>query len=90
MTSKKINIDNLNDEEKGYLIGLFIGDGYLHHDRWRHYKINFYLNQEKDKDIAKFTIILLKKIGLLPYIAFHHGCLIVRLNSKFFYGYLKR
>ena len=39
----KIELDNISKAEKGYLIGLFIGDGYLYHDRWRHYKINFYL-----------------------------------------------
>ena len=72
----KIELNNINNAEKGYLIGLFVGDGYLYHDRWGHYKINFYLNPKKDRDIAKFTINLLNKIGLSPYIMHHKGCLI--------------
>jgi hypothetical protein len=41
---KKIALCNLNQCEKGYLIGLCIGDGNQYLDRWRHYKINFYFN----------------------------------------------
>ena len=88
MTLTKINLNRLIDKEKGYLFGLFIGDGYLYHDQWRHYKVNYFLNPKTDKDIVKYTTILLKKIGLLPYIMTHHGCLIIRLNSKEFYTYL--
>jgi LAGLIDADG-like domain len=86
---KTIILSNLNEGEKGYLVGLFIGDGYLHQDRWRHYKINFYFNDKKDKDIVDYTILLLKKIGLSPYSMFHHGCRVVRLNSRCFYIFLK-
>ena len=68
MESKKIDLDVLNDKEKGYLIGLFIGDGYKYHDKWGHYKINFYLNPQKDEDVAKFIIDLLKRIAVSPYI----------------------
>jgi hypothetical protein len=89
MISKKIDITNLNYKEQGYLIGLFVGDGYLYHDRWGHYKVNFFLNPAKDKDIADFTVFLLKKIGLSPYTMIHHRCLIIRLNSKAFYVYLQ-
>lgn len=89
MLSKKININHLNDEERGYLIGMFIGDGYLYRDRWGHYKVNFFLNPIKDKDIADFTLALLKKIDLSPYTMIHHRCLIIRLNSKTFYEYLQ-
>jgi intein-encoded DNA endonuclease-like protein len=86
----KIQIINLNEGEKGYLYGLFIGDGNLHHDNDRHYRINFYFNPKKDVDIVEYTVFLLKKIGLLPYITLHHGCIIVRINSKSFYIFLKK
>jgi intein-encoded DNA endonuclease-like protein len=84
-----IKINGLNDGEKGYLIGLFFGDGYLHHDKGRHYRIYFYFNPKKDCDIVNYTIFLLKKIQLSPYTMFHHGCIIVRINSKLFYNFLK-
>jgi hypothetical protein len=87
---KKIALCNLNQCEKGYLIGLYIGDGNQYLDRWRHYKINFYFNYKKDKDIVNYTILLLKKIGLSPYKMFHKGCTIVRLNSKSFYIFLNK
>lgn len=83
-----MNLNRLIDGEKGYLVGLYIGDGYLYYDGWRHYKVNFFLNPKTDKDIIEYTTILLKKIGLSPYIMTHHGCLIIRLNSKEFYTYL--
>ena len=86
----KIELNNINNAEKGYLIGLFVGDGYLYHDRWGHYKINFYLNPKKDRDIAKFTINLLNKIGLSPYIMHHKGCLIIRINSKKLFLYIQK
>jgi intein/homing endonuclease len=84
-----IKINALNNGEKGYLIGLFFGDGYLHHDKGRHYRIYFYFNPKKDCDIVNYTILLLKKIQLSPYIMFHHGCIIIRINSKLFYNFLK-
>jgi hypothetical protein len=88
MVLKKININFLSDAEKGYLIGLFVGDGYLYYDKWRHYKVEFYFNPIKDGDIAKFAIDLLKLIGLSPYTMHHHRCLIIRVNSKELYEYL--
>lgn len=74
----------------GYLIGLFVGDEYLYHDRWGHYKINFYLNPKKYRDIAKFTINLLNKIGLSLYIMHHKGCLIICINSKKLFLYIQK
>ena len=90
MVIKKINIKCFNNLERGYLIGLFVGDGYLYHDKWGHYKINFYFNPNKDKDIAEITYFLLKKLGLSPYFMFNHGCLIVRSNSKQLFSYIQK
>ncbi len=84
-----IKINALSDSEKGYLIGLYFGDGYLHYDKGRHYRINFYFNPKKDCDIVNYTILLLKKIQLSPYTMLHHSCIIVRVNSKLFYNFLK-
>ncbi len=87
MSLNKINLSKLKDKEKAYLVGMLIGDGYLYHDKWRHYKINIFLNPIKDMDIAYFIISLLKKIGINSYFMDHHGCLILRFNSKLFFEF---
>ncbi len=79
----------LNEKEKGYLFGLFIGDGYLYKGKCRHYQTYFYLNPTKDKDVAEFILKILKKIGISPYIMEHHGCLVIRINSKELYNDFK-
>ncbi len=68
---------------------MFAGDGYIYYDIGRHYRVEFYLNPKKDEDIAYFILVLLRKIKLFPCIMFHHGCLIIRLNSKIFHHFLK-
>ena len=89
MRNNEINMNRLNEYEIGYITGLFIGDGYLYHDRWRHYKVEFYLNYKKDKDVANFIVYLLKKVGLNPYFMIRDGCLIIRLNSKLLYFFIR-
>lgn len=89
MPLKTIDLDAINIKEKAYLVGIIAGDGYLYHDKWRHYKTNIYLNPSKDEDIVKYVIFLLQKVGLNPYIMHHHGCLIIRLNSKAFFNFIK-
>ena len=50
-------LSNLSDLEKGYLFGLFEGDGYKYHDKkQRHYQVEFYLNSIKDIEIIKNKI----------------------------------
>ncbi len=52
--------EELSKKEQGYLVGLFIGDGYSHHDKNnRHYNVDFYLNSVRDKDIIRYLIKLL-------------------------------
>ncbi len=59
---QKIKIDNRSEKEKGYLTGLFIGDGYRNYNKKdRHYNVEFYLNSSKDLDIQQYLIALLKK-----------------------------
>ncbi len=60
-------MDSLTEKEKGYLFGLFLGDGYAYHDKkQRHYSIEFFLNSEKDIDVVNFLRGLLLKIGTKP------------------------
>ena len=83
MRNNEINMNRLNEYEIGYITGLFIGDGYLYHDRWRHYKVEFYLNYKKDKDVANFIVYLLKKVGLNPYFMIRDGCQNARIQMLY-------
>lgn len=80
-----MEFDNLNEKEKGYLFGMFEGDGYKIHDKKsRHYHIEFYLNSIKDKEIIDFIVSLLKKIKLNPnlYQDKRYNCKRIRVYSK--------
>ena len=81
-------MSNLSDKEIGYLVGLYLGDGYTSYDNNRHYKVGFCLNPKRDGDIIERTFQLLIKMGLAPYRIENHGCLEVRANSKEFYRFL--
>jgi len=75
----------LSEKEKGYLAGLFEGDGYKYHDiKGRHYQTEFYLNSERDKEIIGFLLKLLNKIKLntQKYLDKRFNCLRLRINSK--------
>ena len=84
-----MEFDNLSEKEKGYLFGMFEGDGYKIHDKKsRHYHVEFYLNSVKDKEIIKLIVNLLKKIKLNPNLyqdkRFH--CKRIRVYSKQLFG----
>ena len=80
---------NLSLKEEGYLQGLFDGDGYVIYDKKsRHYQVDFYLNSEKDKDIIKFLLLLLKKKELNAQIYQDKRCHCkrIRIYSKIFFN----
>ncbi|PIU75686.1 hypothetical protein COS75_02960 [Candidatus Pacearchaeota archaeon CG06_land_8_20_14_3_00_35_12] len=84
----KININKLSIKEKGYLLGLFAGDGYAHHNKKdRHYTAEFYLNSERDKKTKDFLISLLEKVGLNVFVFKDKrcDCVRIRVHSKEFY-----
>src|SRR4030042_2117591 len=65
MSYKAIHFDKITKMEMGYLIGLFMGDGYYVHDKkYRHYTIEFYLHRKRNEMIQKYLIEILKKVGL--------------------------
>lgn len=93
MRGRELNITNLSEKEKGYLFGLFEGDGYKIHDKKsRHYHVEFYLNSLKDKKIIIFLNKLLKKIGLKPnlYQDKRFNCKRVRVYSKNLFNIIKK
>ena len=68
----KINLNLLNDSEKGYLTGLFTGDGSFNKGRKEHrFFVRFALDAKRDKDVALRLTHLFgkagKKISLIPY-----------------------
>ena len=85
-----MNIEKLSEKERGYLLGLFCGDGYAYHNKKdRHYSVDFYLNSKKDKDIHKRLIDLLRKIGLRVFVFkdTRFNCIRTRVHSKQFYHF---
>ncbi len=81
----------LTAKERSYVIGLFLGDGYSNFNpKDRHYRVDFCLNSEKDKDIIVFLEYLLKKAG---YNCFkvkdkRFNATSIRINSKQLMVYL--
>lgn len=61
----EISMNNLSEMERGYLFGMYEGDGYaIHEKKTRHYTIEFYLDSIRNVNIQSYLISLLEKIGL--------------------------
>ena len=85
MRGRELKLEKLKEKEKGYLFGLFEGDGYKIHDKKsRHYHVEFYLNSLKDIDIINYIVKLLMKINLKPnlYQDKRFNCKRIRVYSK--------
>jgi hypothetical protein len=83
----------LEEKEKGYLMGLYLGDGYSHHDeKNRHYTTEFYLNSVKDLEIKKYLIKILKKMSLNAIITKdkRYNCNRIRVRSKDLFYYISK
>jgi len=62
MTYMDLNV--LSEEEEGYLLGMFVGDGNLIVKRKRgRYLTKFALDAERDQDIADYLLSVFKKAG---------------------------
>lgn len=80
-----MDFDKLSEKEKGYLFGIFEGDGYkIYHKKSRHYHVEFYLNSVNDIKIIDFLVNLLRKIDLNPniYQDKRCNCKRIRVYSK--------
>ncbi|UCD20522.1 MAG: LAGLIDADG family homing endonuclease [archaeon] len=79
-------------KEKGYIFGLFAGDGYSYHNKKdRHYTVEFYLNSIRDKDIEKYLVSILKKRGFIVHLSKdkRFNCKRIRVHSKEFFQEIK-
>lgn len=87
---KRIKI--LTKKEFGYLLGMFLGDGYAHHHKKsRHYTVSFYLNTNKDSDIIAYVNRLLTKLdfNVLRFDNKRDNCTRVYIHSKDFMYFIK-
>lgn len=78
---------NITDKQLGYIVGLFVGDGYSNYNpKDRHYKVEFYLNSLKDKAILDYLCKLLQKLNLKYFISKdkRYNVMRVKINSKEF------
>lgn len=93
MRGRELKLGNLSEKEKGYLFGLFEGDGYkIYEKKNRHYDVEWYLNSVKDKPIINFLVILLKKIGINYnlYQDKRYNCKRVRVYSKELFNWIDK
>ncbi len=86
---KEIYPDRLTSKEIGYLVGLFIGNGYSEYSRRDgHYGVDYYLDAKRDINIRGCLQSLLLKMGLKPYITPCRGSMRISSNSKKFMGFI--
>jgi hypothetical protein len=88
-----MNLKKTSVKERGYLLGLYEGDGYIYHNlKDRHYTVEFFLNSERDKDIIKFVHLLLKKLELNPFLIKdkRFNCMKIKVNSKDMYNFINQ
>ncbi|MFH1364757.1 MAG: LAGLIDADG family homing endonuclease [Candidatus Aenigmatarchaeota archaeon] len=92
MSFNKIEFDKITDRERGYILGLFIGDGYAYYDKkQKHYTVEFYLHSERNKDVQKYLISIMNKLNLSCSIRKdkRFKCNRIRTRSKLLMEYLK-
>jgi len=91
----RLDIKALTERERGYLVGLFVGDGYI--NKWidknenrQRFVVKFVLDKQRDQDIADYIQFIFKKAGKRT-TRFSEGTkLIIKVSSKLFAEYLKR
>lgn len=89
---QKLLANKISLKEKGYLVGLFLGDGYAaHSEKDRHYNTEFYLNSKRDKDIQEFLINILTKMNLLTRVSKDPRYYVnrIRVSSRMFFEFLQ-
>ena len=86
----KFDIGSLNEEEKGYIIGLFVGDGSFNRgNKEKRFFVRFALDGKKDKDVATKIADIMgkawKKISLYPW----KSNIIAKVCSKELVNYIQ-
>lgn len=87
----KFYIDFLNEQEKGYLIGLFIGDGSFNKgSKTPRFFVRFALDAKRDKDIALRIKDVLLKAGKKSNLISFKSNIIVKTCSKQLVFYINK
>jgi len=86
----KLNLNLLNESEKGYIVGFFLGDGSLNKGRKTpRYIVRFALDAKRDQEIAKRLVQIFqkahKKVSVFP----RENTLIVKVCSKELVKYIE-
>ncbi len=87
----RLNLNALTMKEKGYIIGMFVGDGNI---LWRRgkgqYGIKITLDNDRDQDIAYYLHLLFTKAGKKSTIRTEGNSLSFRVFSKKLVGFLSK
>ena len=89
------NIRTLTEKEQGYLVGMFVGDGYI--NRWfdknenrQRFVVKFVLGKQRDQDIADYLQFIFNKAGKRTTRLSEKTKLIIKVSSKSFVEYLAK
>lgn len=86
---KKPEVERLSDWEKGYVVGLFIGDGNLYFGEKNYsYRVVFNFNKSENGIVQTLTDIL-RKCGAMPNVITYRNMRRVVCVSKVLYNYMK-
>jgi DNA-binding transcriptional regulator WhiA len=86
----KIDLDLLDDSEKGYIIGLFLGDGSFNRGRKTpRYVVRFALDAKRDQDVARRLVQIFQKARKTASVFRRDNTLIVKVCSKELVKYIQ-
>jgi len=86
----KIDLNLLDDSEKGYIIGLFLGDGSFNRGRKTpRYVVRFALDAKRDQDIAHKLVEIFQKAKKRASVFPRESTLIVKACSKELLEYIQ-
>ena len=89
----RMNADALTETEQGYLVGMFVGDGYINtwvdkNQNRQRFIIKIALDAQRDRDIADYVQSLFNKAGKRTTRFAEETTLIIKVSSKEFAKYL--
>ncbi len=87
-----ITPEKLSEKEQGYVLGLFIGDGYSNFNKKdRHYTVSFFLNSLRDGDIQERIVGIIDKFSLVSKVSKdpRYNVNKIRVYSKEFFYLLR-
>jgi len=89
----RMNVDALTETEQGYLVGMFVGDGYINtwvdkNQNRQRFIVKIALDAQRDQDVADYVQFLFSKAGKRTTRFIEETTLIIKASSKEFAKYL--